>query len=48
MVMEVDKLADEVTGMEFVQMTDMKIPIEDLTGVILAISDTYRDYVRSG
>ena len=29
-------------------MTDMKIPIEDLTGVILAISDTYRDYVRSG
>ena len=48
MVMEVDKVADEVTGMEFVQMTDIKIPIEDLTGVILAISDTYRDYVRSG
>ena len=45
MVMEVDKVADEVTGMEIVQMTDMKIPIEDLTGVILAISDTY---VRSG
>ena len=45
MVMEVDKVADEVTGMEIVQMTDMKIPIEDLTGVILAISDTY---ARSG
>ena len=25
-------------------MTDIKIPIEDLTGVILAISDTY-DYL---
>ena len=37
MVMEVDKVADEVTGMEFVQMTDMKIPIEDLTEVILEI-----------
>ena len=48
MVMEVDKVADEVTGMEFVQMTDMKIPIEDMTVVILAISDTYRDYIRSG
>ena len=48
MVMEVDKVADEVTGMEIVQMTDMKIPIEDLTDVILAIGDTYRDYVRSG
>ena len=48
MVMEVDKVANEVPGMEFVQMTDMKIHIEDLTGVILAISDAYRDYVRSG
>ena len=26
----------------------MKLPIEDLTDVILAIGDTYRDYVRSG
>ena len=33
MVMEVDKV------------TDMKIPIEDLTDVILAIGDTYRDDV---
>ena len=48
MVMEVDKVADEVTDMEVDKVTDMKIPIEDLTGVILAISDTYRDYVRSG
>ena len=48
MVMEVDKVADEVTGMEVDKVNDMKIPIEDLTGVILAISDTYRDYVRSG
>ena len=47
MVMEVDKVADEVTGMEVLQVTDMKIPIED-TDVILAIGDTYRDYVRSG
>ena len=44
MIMEVDKVADEVTGMEVVQVTDMKIPIEDLTDVI---GDTYRDYVRS-
>ena len=45
--MEVDKVADEVIGMEVVQVTDIKIPIEDLTGVILAIGDTYRDDVRS-
>ena len=45
--MEVDQVADEVTGMKVVQVTDMKIPIEDLTDVILAIGDTYRDYVRS-
>ena len=48
MVMEFDKVADEVTDMEVDKVTDMKIPIEDLTGVILAISDTYTDYVRSG
>ena len=47
MVMEVDKLADEVTDMEVDKVTDMKIPIEDLTDVILAIGDTYRDDVRS-
>ena len=47
MVMEVDKMADEVTDMEVYKVTDMKIPIEDLTNVILAIGDTYRDDVRS-
>ena len=48
MVMEVDKVANEVTDMEVDKVTDMKIPIEDLTDVILAIGDTYRDDVRSG
>ena len=47
MVMEVGKMADEVTDMEVDKVTDMKIPIEDLTDVILAIGDTYRDDVRS-
>ena len=40
MVMEVDKMADEVTDMEVDMVTDMKIPIEDLTNVTLAIGDT--------
>ena len=44
MVMEVDKMADEVTDMEVYKVTDMKIPID----VTLAIGDTYRDDVRSG
>ena len=48
MVMEVDEMADEVTDMEVYKVTDMKIPIEDLSGVTLAIGDTYRDDVRSG
>ena len=30
MVMEVDKVANEVTDMEVDKVTDMKIPIEDL------------------
>ena len=47
LVMEVDKVADEVTDMEVDKVTDMKISIEDLTDVILAIGDTYRDDVRS-
>ena len=46
--MEVDKVADEVTDMEVDKVTDMKIPIEDMTDVILAIGDIYRDDVRSG
>ena len=48
MVIEVDKVADEVTDMEIDKVTDMKIPIEDLTDVTLVIGDTYRDDVRSG
>ena len=48
MVMEFDKVADEVTDMEVDKVTDMKITIEDLTDVILAIGDTYRYDVRSG
>ena len=47
LVMEVDKVADEVTDMEVDKVTDMKISIEDLTDVILVIGDTYRDDVRS-
>ena len=47
LVAEVYKVADEVTDMEVDKVTDMKIPIEDLTDVILAIGDTYRDDVRS-
>ena len=35
MVMEFDKVADEVTDMEVDKVTDMKISIEDLTDVIL-------------
>ena len=42
LVMEVGKVADEVTDMEVDKVADMKIPIEDLTDVILAIGDTYR------
>ena len=39
LVMEVDKVADEVTDMEVGKVADMKIPIEDLTEVSLAIVD---------
>ena len=37
LVMEVDKVADEVTDMEVDKVADMKIHIEDLTEVILEI-----------
>ena len=47
LVMEVDKVADEVIDMEVDKVTDMKISIEYLTDVILAIGDAYRDDVRS-
>ena len=39
LVMEVDKVTDEVTDMEVDKVADMKIPIEDLTEVILEIGD---------
>ena len=35
--MEVDKVADEMTDMKVDKVADMKIPIEDLTEVILEI-----------
>ena len=37
LVMEVGMVADEVTDMEVDKVADMKIPIEDLTEVILEI-----------
>ena len=37
LVMEVDKVADEVTEMDVNKVADIKIPIEDLTEVILEI-----------
>ena len=37
MVMEVNKVADEVTDMEVDKVADMKIHIEDFTEVILEI-----------
>ena len=39
LVMEVDKVADEVADMEVDKVADMKIPIEDRTEVILEIGD---------
>ena len=48
LVMEVDKVADEVTDMEVDKVTDMKIPIEDFTDETLAIDDTLGDDVRVG
>ena len=38
-VVLVDKVADEVTDSEVDKVADMKIPIEDLTEVILEIGD---------
>ena len=36
-LMEADKVADEVTDMKVDKVADMKMPVEDLTGVILEI-----------
>ena len=48
MVMEVNKVADEVTDMEVDKVADMKIPIEDITDETLAIDDTHGDDARGG
>ena len=50
MVMEVDKVADEVADVEVDKVADMvvKIPNEDFTHVILMIGDTFGDDVRGG
>ena len=37
MVMEVDKMADEVTDMEVYKVTDMKIPIDVTLAICLAL-----------
>ena len=37
LIMEVDKVVDEVTEMDVNKVADIKIPIEDLTEVILEI-----------
>ena len=42
--MEVDKVAN----MEVSKVAGMKIPIEDLTDMTLAIGDSYSDKVKSG
>ena len=46
MILFLETMLEVVIGvlvMEVDKVTDMKIPIEDLTGVILTISDTYND-----
>ena len=50
MVMEVDKVADEVADVGVDKVADMvvKITNEDFTHVILTIGDTFGDDVRGG
>ena len=50
MVMEVDKVANEVADMKVDKIANMvvKIPYEDFTHVILTIGDTSGDDVRGG
>ena len=50
MVMEVDKVADEVADVDVDKVADMvvKITNEDFTHVILTIGDTFGDDVRGG
>ena len=48
LVMEVDKVVDEVTDMEIDKQTDMvkNITNEEFIGVTLAIGDNYGNYIR--
>ena len=50
MVMEVDKVADEVADVGVDKVADMvvKMTNEDFTHVILRIGDTFGDDVRGG
>ena len=50
MVMEVDKVADEVADVEVDKVADIvvKIPNEDFTRVILSFGDTFGDDARGG
>ena len=50
MVMEVDKVSDEVADVDADKVADMvvKITNEDFTHVILTIGDTFGDDVRGG
>ena len=50
MVMEVDKVADEVADVEVDKVADMvvKIPNEDFTHVNLTIGDTFGHDIRVG
>ena len=50
MVMEVDKVADEVADVDVDKVDDMvvKMTNEDFTHVILTIGDTFGDDVRGG
>ena len=50
MVMEVDKVADEVADVDVDKVADMVVNItnEDFTHVILTIGDTFGDDVRGG
>ena len=50
LIMEVDKVVDEVTDMEIDKQTDdmvVNITNEEFFGVTLTIFDKYGDYVRS-
>ena len=48
MVMEVDKVADEVADVEVDKVADIEISNEDFTHLILTIGDTFGDDVRGG